>query len=544
MTPSKKGFAVVFNTTAPLLARQRQDMMSMSLGLRAAKIRADQEMEMNKMSMTSLVKDRNIDARGRSGFDQIQNQELERLQSLAKSGELNVVEISKTASRLDSLAQTINGGYKLGDELVKDSDNRGYIPERVQEFNALALSKMGLDPESKARAYARINEVGAYTQLPFGSYLINEAKATEDFVKGYGVSVEDLRRGDYIAQTETARQLFERAPGGGFRAKRAEGGLITEEIYNETIKNPLFSRIADDAVTFEAYRRVTERFERTGQELPADWDEVQRIGLYGFADDNPASSMFYREVIKERESMTPNEAYRAKNLRMGQLLDNAAEGKYNLTSVPEGLMTQSFQYTGGGITFGTNSKQDVVSFPTNVVEIDGKGVQFMSVPAKTRKTPIPVSYNGEQYFILPNEWAVSGEKLKMRGGVMIKADGQDGKAIAMMIAAASGSDLNNAAAVQSALSQVSPGSPEGAEKQIKVVDIAPNQVFDGDEFAAVQLALGIGMDSRMIRTGSTINALRGHYNNANNSRPGVTKSKDTPSGSKSAFNVDNVDIVD
>ena len=540
MTPSKKGFAVVFNTTAPLLARQRQEMQQMSLGLRAAKIRADQEMEMNKMSMNALVKDRNIDARGRFGFDEIQNQELDRLESLAKGGELSVVEISKTASRLDSLAQTINGGYKLGDELVDNSKDRGYIPERIQEFNALAMSKMSLDPESKARAYARINEVGAYTQMPFGSYLINETKITEDFVKGYGVSVEDLRRGDYIAQTETARQLFERAPSGGFRAKRAEGGLVTEEIYNETIKNPLFSRIADDAVTFEAYRRVTERFERTNQELPADWDEVQRIGLYGFADDNPASSMFYGEVLKERELMTPNEAYRARNLRIGQLLDNAAAGKYNLTSVPEGLMTQSFQYTGGGITFGTNSKQDVVSFPTNIVG----GVQFMSVPAKTRKSPVPVRFNGEQYFILPNEWAVSGEKLKIRGGVMIKADGQNSSNIAMMIGMLQDNQLSNAAAVQSALSQVSPGSPEGAEKQIKVVDIAPNQVFDADEFAAVQLALGIGMDSRMIRTGSTINALRGHYNNANNSRPGVTKSKDAPSGSKSAFNVDNLEIED
>lgn len=540
MTPSKKGFAVVFNTTAPLLTRQRQEMLQMSLGMRAAKIRADQEMEMNKMSMTSLVKDRNIDARGRVGFDEIQNQELGRLESLAKSGELSVVEIAKTATRLESLAQTINGGYKLGDELVNNSKDRGYIPERIQEFNALSMSKMGLDPESKARAYARINEVGAYTQLPFGSYLINEAKATEDFVKGYGVSVEDLRRGDYVAQTETARQLFERAPSGGFRAKRAEGGLVTEEIYNEALKNPLFSRIADDAVTFEAYRRVIEKFERTNQELPSDWDEVQRIGLYGFADDNQASSMFYGEVLKERESMTPNEAYRAKNLRMGQLLDNAAEGKFNLTSVPEGLMTQSFQYTGGGITFGTSSKQDVVSFPTNVVG----GVQFMSVPAKTRKTPVPVRYNNEQYFILPNEWAVSAEKLKIRGGVMIKADGQNSSNIAMMIGMLQDNQLSNAAAVQSALSQVSPGSPEGAEKQIKVVDIAPNQVFDADEFAAVQLALGIGMDSRMIRTGSTINALRGHYNNANNSRPGVAKSKGTESGIKSAFNVDNLEIED
>jgi hypothetical protein len=540
MTPSKKGFAIVLNTQGAVAGASRQSYALMNMGMQAAKLRADRELQMQKMSMEVLTKDRNIDARGRADFDLVQNNELERLQGLAKSGELTVVEVSKSANRLNSLAETINGGYKLGDELVKNSEGRGYIPERVQEFNALALSRMNLDPESKARAYARINEVGAYTQMPFGSYMINESKVSQEFAKAYGVSVEDLRKGDYIAQTEVAKELFERSPDGGFRAKRVKNGLIGEEVFSEAMKNPALSRIADDAVTYEAYRRVSENFERQGRQLPADWEEVQRIGLYGYADDNPASSMFYKEVIAEREKLTPDEVYRAKNLRTAELLDNVATGKYNLTSVPEGLMTQSFQYTGGGIMFGTNSKKEVVSFPTNVVG----GVQFMSVPAKTRKTPVPVRYNGEQYFILPNEWAVSGEQLKMRGGVMIKADGQSASSIATMISMLSDNQLSNSAAIQGALSQVSPGSPEGAEKQIKVVDIAPNQVFDGDEFAAVQLALGIGMDSRMIRTGSTINALRGHYNNANNSRPGVTKSKDTPSGSKSAFNVDNLEIED
>ena len=535
MTPSKKGFAVVLNTQGAVSGASRQAYALMNMGMQAAKLRADRELQMQKMSMDVLTKDRNIDARGRADFDLVQNKELERLQDLAKSGELTVVEVSKAANKLNSLAETINGGYKLGDELVKNSEARGYIPERVQEFNALALSRMDLDPESKARAYARINEVGAYTQMPFGSYLINESKVTQDFVKAYGVSVEDLRKGDYIAQSEIAREVFERSPAGGFRAKRVKNGLVTEEVFSEAMKNPALARLADDAVTYEAYRRVTESFERQGRELPADWEDVQRIGLYGYADDNPASSMFYKEVIAEREKLTPDEVYRAKNLRTAELLDNVATGKYNLTSVPEGMRTQSFNYTNGGIMFGTSGQQEVISFRTNNVG----GVQFMSVPPKTRKVPIPVKWKGEQYYMLPNEWAVSEESLKLRGGIMIKADGTKANVIQALIASTEGPVT--AQGIQNSLQQIAPGGPEGAEKQVKVLEIGSDEIVSGDEFSAVQIAQGIGVDSRLMRTGSTIGILRGHYNNALSTIPGVKKTKSTPATATSQFNVDNVE---
>lgn len=540
MTPSKKGFAVVLNTQGAVAGASRQSYALMNMGMQAAKLRADRELQMQKMSMEVLTKDRNIDARGRADFDLVQNKELERLQGLAKTGELTVVEVSRTANKLNSLAETINGGYKLGDELVKDAENRGYIPERVQEFNALALSRMNLDPESKARAYARINEVGAYTQVPFGSYLINESKVTQEFAKAYGVSVEDLRRGDYIAQTEVARELFERSPTGGFRAKRVKNGLIGEEVFSEAMKNPALARLADDAVTYEAYRRVTENFERQGRELPADWEDVQRVGLYGYADDNPASSMFYKEVIAEREKLTPDEVYRAKNLRAAELLDNVATGKYNLTSVPEGMRTQSFSYTNGGITFGTSGQKEVVSFRTNIfTDVNGKKIQFMSVPPKTRKVPVPVKWNGEQYYMLPNEWAIDGESLKLRGGVMIKTDENGANAINALIASTEGPVT--AQAIQNSLQTFAPGGPEGAVKQLKVLEIGSNEIVTGDEFSAVQIAQGIGVDSRLMRTGSTIGVLRGHYNGALATIPGFKKDKSTPAGATSQFNVDNVE---
>jgi len=536
MTPSKKGFAVVLNTQGAVAGASRQAYALMNMGMQAAKLRADRELQMQKMSMDVLTKDRNIDARGRADFDIIQNQELDRLQGLAKSGELTVVEVSKSANRLNSLAETINGGYKLGDDLVKSSDARGYIPERVQEFNSLVVSRRGLDPETKALAYAKINESGAYTQLPFGSYLINESKAAEEFAKAYGVSVEDLRKGDYIAQTEVAKELFEKSPAGGFRAKRAAGGLVVEEVFNEALKNPLLSRIADDAVTYEAYSRVAESFERQGRALPADWEDVQRVGLYGYADDNPASSMFYREVLAEREKMTPDEINRAKNLRVGELLDNVAAGKYNLSTVPEGFRSQSFKYVNGGIQFGTTNQPETLSFRTNIVN----GIQFMSVPAKTRKVPVPVQYKGEQYYMLPNEWAVSGETVKLRGGVLIKADGTSQNAIQSLMAMADGP--MNAQQIQSQLSQLVTGAPAGSEAQSKVVDINPDEVVDANEFAAVQIAQGIGVDSRLMRTGSTVGVLRGHYNNAIASIPGVKQSKSSGPKPSSSFNVDNVDF--
>ena len=110
MTPSKKGFAVVLNTQGAVAGASRQAYALMNMGMQAAKLRADRELQMQKMSMDVLTKDRNIDARGRADFDIIQNQELDRLQGLAKSGELTVVEVSKSANRLNSLAETINGG--------------------------------------------------------------------------------------------------------------------------------------------------------------------------------------------------------------------------------------------------------------------------------------------------------------------------------------------------------------------------------------------------------------------------------------------------
>jgi hypothetical protein len=539
MTPSKQGFAVVFNTQGAVAGASRQSFALMNMGMQAARLRADRELQTQKMAMESIVKDRNIDARGRADFDQVLYGEMSRLEDLSKNGELNIAEVSRTATRLNSLAETINGGYKLGDDLVKESDKRGYIPERVQEFNALALSRINLDPESKAKAYARINEVGAYTQMPFGSYLINESKAAEEFVKGYGVSIEDLRRGDYIAQTEVARQVFERDPKGGFRAKRADKGLVVDEVFNEAIKNPLMSRLADDAVTYEAYSRVVDKFTSQNRELPADWEDVQKIGLYGYADDNPASNMFYKEILDERNSMTQQEVYRSKNLRIGELLDNAAAGKYNLSTVPEGHRVQSFKYTNGGIMFGKDGQESVVSFRTNLVG----NLQYMSVPKDVRKRPIPVKMGGEQYYLLPSEWAVSDkEQVKLRGGVMIKADGQNAGSLATLIAQIN-SDNINAASIQNALAPVAADAPEGAARDIKVVEIDPDTEFDAGEFAAIQILDGIGVDSRLMKTGSTVGALRGHYRNALNSIPGVkSASQSSPAAQVPSFNVDNVDI--
>ena len=122
---------------------------------------------------------------------------------------------------------------------------------------------------------------------------------------------------------------------------------------------------------------------------------------------------------------------------------------------------------------------------------------------------------------------------------MIKADGETASQIQSLFASIDGPVT--AQAIQNSLQQIAPGGPEGAEKQVKVLEIGSDEIVSGDEFSAVQIAQGIGVDSRLLRTGSTIGVLRGHYNSALSTIPGVKKTKSTPASATSQFNVDNVE---
>ena len=400
MEVSKKGFDVVFNTGGVLAAGQRRAAAIMQMGMSAAKMKYEKDFQMQKMAMEQITKNRNVDGRGQEDYDFLIQSKLSELTTKAESGSLTSSDVMQASIELDATANIINTGFKLGDEAIKEAKNRGYQPERLQEYNALQLKNMPLKGREKAEAYMRINQQGAYNAAPFSSYLIDEGVTTEAFIKGYGVNTEELRRGVYNATTETQMELFQRDPGKGFRVRRAEDGLVNEEIYSEASKNSNLSRIMSDAVLYEAYKKTVEK---TKVNVP--WEDIQKLGLTGYDKSNAAVNVFMATLDEEYKNIKPEDAYRLERARLTQVLDNAASGKYDVTTLPESSLPKTYYYDNGVIMFGNSLNKEVISTKSELVS----GRQFYSIPKDGRK-PVVVTYKGETYNMVPHSFNADGKR--------------------------------------------------------------------------------------------------------------------------------------
>lgn len=494
MEVSKKGFDVVFNTTGVISAGQARAAALMQMGIAAAKMKYEKDFQMQKMAMEQVGKNRNVDGRGQEDYDALVQSKLSELTKKAETGSLSMSDVMQSGMELDATANIINTSFKLGDELIKDAANRGYIPERLQEFNTILLQSMPLKGREKAEAYMKINQSGAYNAKPFSSFLIDEGATTAEFIKGYGVNTEELRKGIYMATTETKMELFQRKPGEGFQVKRAGDGLVDEEIYAEASKNSNLSRIMSDAVMYEAFKRTVEK-----TKVNVDWEDVQKLGLTEYLNSNAASSVFTKAIEEEFNKIVPEEAYRIERARLTQVLDNAAAGKYDVTTVPESSLPKTYFYENGVIMYGNSLNKEVISTKSELVS----GRQFYSIPKDGRK-PVVVTYKGETYNMVPHSFNADGKRLYLRGNVLVKGNEEEMGVFQEIKKYAQQSGRSEAEILDQAKTTGIPGIDKKTVANIKMITLPAGEYVSGDESAGITISEGLRLDPASARSGGNI----------------------------------------
>jgi hypothetical protein len=496
MNPSKKGFDVLFNTAGTMRASQARAASLMRMGMDAAKLKYERDMQLQKMTSEAVTKNRNVDGRGQSDFDQELRGKLDNLTALAESGNLTVSDIMQASVELDSNANVINKSYALADDMVKEAKNRGYVPERIQEFNYLQLHNTDLKGREKAESFLKIQEQGAFSQLPFSSYLIDEGQSVKLFLEQYGVNAEEVKNGVFLNKTETKMEIFERAGAGGFRVKRDADGLVSQEVYAESLKDPRLSRILTDAVYFDAYQQVVKETGTTD----IDYDDVQKVALTGYDKSNPVSSGFMKLITAKVQAAKPEDMEKIQRSRLTQILDNSASGKFDVSTIPESASPKRYTYKNGAIYYGNEFNE----MPISVKAEMAGGYQFYTVPKDGRK-PVAVQYKGETYNMVPMSYAATGDKLYLRGNVLVKATtDSEQSAFAQIMRFANGNGVEPNQAVEFARQGVIDGVDKDVAKSLKIVNLASDAYAVGDESAANIISEGVGLDPRSVSSSGNI----------------------------------------
>ena len=520
MTPSKKGFAMVFDTSGALGSVINTKAKMLEFGIQMAKMNAEQIRALQKQAFDVTSKNRTVDGRFQSDYDSVLNEEMSKLQSLAAGGQLTQSAISESSNVLNSMANMSNTAAQLYDQNNNKAKERGYIPERFKEMQDYWFGSMPTTGTAKVEAVMNMQNSGAFYATPLSSYMIDESVVANTFIESFGVSSQELRQGNYIAGTKTAAKLFSKKSDGTFEAKRDVYGLVDNEIFMKAQENPMLEREMADALYYEAFKRTTEEYGGAA----VSWDEFRRLALQGQSDSSETVSNFYGEVIDAYQDLmsNPDEAYKIMNYRLGQLLDDTASGSSSMRTLPSGYQSLSHYYDNGQILFGTtNESAKVISIRTSVI----KDNQFFSVPKEARK-PVPAFYKGEQLNIIPTEWSVvsdsTGKRLAVKGNVAVKTPNEKSSmAFTQMVAYATQNSQSVIDVLDNSKNGLVPGiDPEVAAK-LTIVMLPSDDYVLTDQTGAVIVGESIGYSRSDLSSGNAISILDTMMNKARRTIPGA-----------------------
>ena len=524
MTPSKKGYAITFDTSGALGSVLNTKAKMIELGIQMAKMQAEKDKELRNQAFSVMSKNRTVDGRLQADYDLVQQEELSKLNKLSMNGTLTQNDIIQSSNRLNSMANSIQTAMKLYDANNNDGNLRqlGYIPERVVEFQDNMLSMIPNPGERRVQAVMGMQNNPSFTAPPLSSYMIDEGVVINKFVDGYGVSTDALRQGNYIASTETARALFEPNSSGGFRVKRDAYGMVNNDVYMRASENPQLNREMADAVYYEAFRQVSQ--EAGGAAI--SWDDFRSLALSGRESSNPVSQGFYDEVIDRHNELrqNPELVYKLGNLRLGQMLDDIASGSQNIRTLPTSMQSLNHYYVNGQVLFGA-SRESAQPIAVRTSQI--KGTQLYSIPKDARKA-VPVIYGNKQYNVIPSEFGVittsSGYKIAVRGNLLVQVDNesqQDATQKLIEIANGKGQALKDV--IEDAQNGLVDGVDASVAASLKTVMLPEGEYAITDQTGAVIIGEAVGYDRTLYKAGNAVSILANMLERAQVSEGGTNK---------------------
>lgn len=326
-TPSKKGFAQVFDQSALIQQHREQQQQIAGQEIKYTEQFVDTQQQLRSMIQKAYSESPDgVSELGLGAFSHHVGVDYEKVINKAMSGPISQAEVAGFAQNISKLKVATNGAVKQGMEIIKAAGDE-FQKDKLTNFIIGTLNK-NFD---KGDVYGALDEMSGMKVMDRtgSSVVLDELQVGKNFVEKIG----DFQHGTYSAaavSSTTASNIYTFKAGIPGDIKRdPKTNMVDDSLMAAAANDAQMSRIMEDEVYHQAFLNVYGKT-RTQQE----WEDYREMILEGTRDEKLDA-----EVARMNET---GEAQWWRSEALAKTAMLAADRKYSIRP------RESFN--GGGVT--------------------------------------------------------------------------------------------------------------------------------------------------------------------------------------------------
>lgn len=379
---------------------------------RQEKIRK-QEKDLEAKNKFTLSQALPVDPRGQSEFDNEVKKQLEALSLLETPTQNDYYNASVALAKAQNAINSYFQSWEKGSPAL---ESQGYNTEALRSQAEIANSGKG---------YTEMAQSGwtpqqAAENMPFASSALNVPKVVNQIEQSLNDGQYTIQGSDGVSRAVRTKVIYEQDPTNpkGFRVKRGQDGLVSNEAYATLMQDPRMYRAAHDNVWMEA---VDKALLSSGQEV----NDKNRRAVIVAIQSGEEGDVLAEKARAQYDAIPAEEKTKIEKKWLTETLDPLAAGTYSLDAY--NAQDAQFKSRASGSTWYVGNTPVISAVGQEVVEhpTDSKKDMTLDVGVLTRKGNINATTDDGFGFNISHLARSNNGKYYVKGQIPMK----DGKGV-------------------------------------------------------------------------------------------------------------------